>query len=110
MPALTFLAIQELTPAGVWGALVAAVVGQIVVGSLFLIGFVAIVRRFMDKEVPAQLSSVNQSLRDVHNDLERLARELIEMRREVDKHGYRIQTLDDWRKDVTHGPRGGSQT
>lgn len=91
----------------VWGVLIAAVVGQIVVGALFLIGFVAVVRRFMDREIPAKLASLDDSLKNVHNDLEALSKELIQMRRDVDRHGYQIQTLEDWRRSQPPPTAGG---
>lgn len=102
--------LQSTSLSGAWSVLVAAVVGQIVVGTLFLIGFVAIVRRFMDKEVPAQLASVNASLLAVHSDLEKLSEALIGMQRMVDRHDVRIEVLDEWRRSQSHGPRGGTHS
>lgn len=77
----------------IWGVIIAAVVGQMVVGAFFIIGFVAVVRKSIDKDIPAQLQSLDKHLQD-------LARELLQMRREVDKHGYQIQSLEDSRKSM----------
>jgi hypothetical protein len=71
----------------IWGVLIAVVVGQIVVGAFFMIGFVAVVRKSIDKDIPAQLQSLDKHFQE-------LARELLQMRREVDKHGYKIEALE----------------
>lgn len=82
-----------------WLAVILAVVGQAVVGGLSMIGFVAVSKRFMNQEVPAQLSQVNRSIDALHQDASKIGEELIQMRREIDLHGYKIASLEDWRKD-----------
>ena len=74
----------------VWGVLVAGVVGQLVVGGFFMIGFVAIVRKSIDKDIPARLQSI-----DTH--IEAIGKELLSMRREIDRHGYKIEALEKYR-------------
>lgn len=90
----------------VWGVLVVGLVGGALSGALGLIGFVAVMRRFMDKEIPAQLAAVNSSVQALHADLEALAKELVQMRRDVDRHGYQIQTLEEWRRRDEGRPNG----
>lgn len=77
----------------VWGAIIVAVVAQLVVGLLFTIGFVSVVRKAVDKDIPAKLQSIDQHL-------EAIGKELISMRREMDGHGYRIQALERHRDDL----------
>lgn len=67
--------------------LIPIVVGNIVTGVIFMIGFVQVVRRSIDKDIPARLASI-----DGH--IEKIGKELIEMRRTVDRHEYRIETLE----------------
>lgn len=71
----------------VWGVLIAGAVGQMIVGLIFMISFVAIVRKSIDKDIPAKLQSIDKHI-------EQLASELLQMRREVDRHGYRLETLE----------------
>lgn len=76
----------------IWFIIVAAVLGQAVVGALGLAGFVAVSRRLMDKEIPGQISELADGFKA-------LATELREMRREVDRHTYKIESLESWRQD-----------
>lgn len=71
----------------IWTVLIGSIVGQVVVGTIFMIGFVAVVRRSIDKDIPARLLSI-----DGH--IEKLGLELLQMRREVDRHGYKIEALE----------------
>lgn len=73
--------------------LIPVVVGNIVTGVIFMIGFVQVVRRSIDKDIPARLASI-----DGH--IEKIGKELIEMRRTVDRHDYRIESLE--RADARH--------
>lgn len=73
------------------GALVSIVVVQVVLGVIFMIGFVAIARRSIDKEIPAKLQSIDKHI-------EELGRELIQMRRDVDRHSYKIEALEKWQE------------
>lgn len=84
----------------VWGVLIVGVVGQIVIGAVFMVGFVAVVRRSIDKDIPAKLQSI-----DTH--IAELAKEMLAMRREVDKHGYQITSLERWREDQLDDTRTG---
>lgn len=73
--------------------LVPIVLGNIVTGVIFMIGFVQVVRRSIDRDIPARLASI-----DGH--IEKLGKELLEMRRTVDRHEYRIESLE--RADARH--------
>lgn len=67
--------------------LVPIVIANVVTGLVFMLGFIPIVRKAIDKDIPARLASI-----DGH--IEKLGRELLEMRRTVDRHEYRIETLE----------------
>lgn len=67
-------------------------------GLVMLIGFVAVYRRFADKEIPAQLAIINTKFDSLDRRMDVLAKELHEMRREIDKHGYGIAHLERWRE------------
>lgn len=67
-------------------------------GLVMLIGFVAVYRRFADKEIPAQLAMINTKFDSLDRRMDGLAMELREMRREIDKHGYGILHLEKWRE------------
>lgn len=71
----------------IWGVLIAGVVGQLIVGGFFMVGFVAIVRKSIDKDIPAKLQSIDQHI-------EAIGKELLSMRREIDRHGYQIEALE----------------
>lgn len=71
----------------IWPILLGSVIGHVVVGTIFMIGFVAVVRRSIDKDIPARLLSI-----DTH--IAKLATELLEMRREVDRHALKIEHLE----------------
>lgn len=73
--------------------LIPIVIGNIVTGVVFMIGFVQVVRRSIDKDIPTRLASI-----DGH--IEKLGKELLEMRRTVDRHEYRIESLE--RTDARH--------
>lgn len=93
LPLLFFQLSQDPILDKVWGVLVAGVVGQLVVGGFFMIGFVAIVRKSIDKDIPARLQSI-----DTH--IEAIGKELLSMRREIDRHGYKIEALEKYRDDL----------
>lgn len=67
--------------------LIPIVLGNIVTGVIFMVGFVQVVRRSIDKDIPSRLASI-----DGH--IEKIGKELIEMRRTVDHHEYRIGSLE----------------
>jgi len=106
-----FLLLQAAEPAfdRIWFVIVAAVLGQAVIGALGLAGFVAVSRRFMDKEIPGQIAELAASFKEV-------GAELREMRREMDRHTFRLESLESWRHEQREGlndtwggaqPRGG---
>jgi hypothetical protein len=69
------------------GVLIPIVIGNIVTGVIFMVGFVQVVRRSIDKDIPARLASI-----DGH--IEKLGNELLQMRRMVDKHEFKIESLE----------------
>jgi hypothetical protein len=73
------------------GILIPIVVANIITGAIFMLGFIPIVRRAIDKDIPARLASI-----DGH--IEKLGNELLQMRRTVDHHEYRIETLEQSRR------------
>jgi sugar phosphate permease len=74
-----------------------ACIGAAVSGLVFIIGFVAVYRRFADKEIPAQLASINNKFASLDAHVDTIGKELISMRLEIAKHGYQIQSLEQWR-------------
>jgi len=88
------LLLQAAEPAfdRIWFVIVAAVLGQAVIGALGLAGFVAVSRRFMDKEIPGQIAELAASFKEV-------GCELREMRREMDRHTFRLESLESWRHE-----------
>ena len=101
---LSILLLQSLSQDPVldkmWSVLIAGVIGQLVVGLIFMVGFVAIVRRSIDKDIPAKLQSIDKHI-------EEIGRELIQMRRDVDRHGYRLDALEKFREDTLDDTRSG---
>jgi len=67
--------------------LIPIVAGNVFTGVIFMIGFVQVVRRSIDRDIPARLASI-----DGH--IEKLGKELLEMRRTVDRHEYRLESLE----------------
>lgn len=72
-------------------------IGAAVSGIVILIGFVAVFRRFADKEIPAQLASINSKFASLDSHVDTIGKELIQMRRDLDLHGYQIRSLEEWR-------------
>jgi hypothetical protein len=75
--------------------IIGILIGQAVVGTLALIGFVAILRRFLNTEFPAHMQGVNARLDNIHKDLENLVRDFGVMRRDVDRHEHRLEDTRD---------------
>jgi hypothetical protein len=73
--------------------LIPIVIGNIFTGIIFMIGFVQVVRRSIDKDIPTRLASIDGHIAEI-------GRELIQMRRTQDKHEYRIESLE--RADAKH--------
>lgn len=80
----------------VWTVLI----GQAVVGALILIGFIAVARRFMQVEFPAEIKDIRDDLHGLRLELRDTNQELIRMRRDVDKHELHIESLREWRREV----------
>lgn len=88
---------QDIVLDKVWSVLITGVVSQIVVGVIFMIGFVAVVRKSIDKDIPTKLASIDHHI-------EELAKGLLQMRREVDRHEFQIGNLEK-RVDKTERDR-----
>lgn len=58
---------------GAYTPLLTALIIQAVLGIVFLAGFVAVMRRFMDKEIPALLQTMNEKLARVEQRVERIS-------------------------------------
>ncbi|HET6495593.1 MAG TPA: hypothetical protein VFH61_09545 [Thermoleophilia bacterium] len=90
--------VNDPTVEKIGGVLIASVVAQLVIGTVFLIGFVAIVRKSIDRDIPAKLQSIDGHIADI-------GRELLQMRREIDRHGYKIESLEQWKEDTQDDTR-----
>jgi DNA repair ATPase RecN len=80
---------------GFTAQILGVLITQAVVGAIALVGLVAIVRRFMNSEFPASINAVNQRLDSIHHDMEQLAVEVRQMRRDVDRHEERLSDTRD---------------
>lgn len=80
--------------------IIPVVIGNAVTGVIFMVGFVQVVKRSIDKDIPAKLASIDGHMEKLDRHVEKLAGELIEMRRLSDKHEYRIESLE--RADARH--------
>jgi septal ring factor EnvC (AmiA/AmiB activator) len=83
----------------VWTVLI----GQAVIGALILIGFIAVARRFMQVEFPAEIKDIRDDLHGLRLELRETNQELIRMRRDVDKHEHHIESLREWRRETREG-------
>lgn len=77
-------------------------VAQAIIGTISLIGLVAVLRRFLSTEFPAAMEAVNNRLDTLHNDFKSLEsefrRSLLEVERlkeRVDNLSRRTDNLDD---------------
>lgn len=66
--------------------LVVALVVQAVLGIVFLVGFVAVMKRFMDKEIPALLQAMNEKLAQVQQRVERISSEFAAFSLRIERH------------------------
>ena len=82
-------------------------VTNVVVGAIALVGFYAVVRRFMSTEFPAQITRVDNRLEAMDRHLAALALELREMRRDVDRHDVILERRDRGGGDDLDDTRGG---
>ncbi len=80
----------------VWTVLV----GQAVIGALIMIGFIAVARRFIQVEFPAEIKDIRDDLHGLRLELRDTNQELIRMRRDVDKHDHHIESLREWRRET----------
>lgn len=80
----------------VWTVLI----GQAVIGALILLGFIAVARRFMQVEYPAEIKDIRDDLHGLRMELRDTNKELLHMRRDIDKHDVHIESLREWRRDV----------
>lgn len=99
---LIFLQSVQATQDWLSDAVRPVLVTQAVVGTIALIGLVAVLRRFLQTEFPAAMASVNNRLDILHSDFKSLEsefrRSLLEIERlkeRVDNMGRRQDTLDD---------------
>lgn len=95
---------------GVLRQIIGVCVGAAVSGLVFLIGFVAVLRRLTDKEIPAQLASINSKFETFDRHVAEIGKELIQMRRDLDRHGYQIEVLEEWRTRDLDDTRTGGRT
>lgn len=51
-----------------------------------------------DKEIPAKLASIDGKFESLDKHIGDIGKELIQMRRDLDRHGYQIEVLEEWRK------------
>lgn len=77
-------------------------VAQAIIGTIALIGLVAIIRRFLSVEFPAAMKAVNDRLDTLHHDFKSLERDfqggmrdLERLKERVDQLDRRQNTLDD---------------
>lgn len=75
-------------------------IGQAVIGALILLGFIAVARRFLQVEYPAEIKDIRDDLHGLRMELRDTNQELIRMRRDVDKHELHIDSLREWRREV----------
>lgn len=87
-------------------------VAQAVIGTIALIGLVAVLRRFLSTEFPAAMEAVNNRLDTLHNDFKSLEsefrRSLLEVERlkeRVDNLSRRTDNLDDTAMRRRSAPR-----
>ena len=73
-------------------ALIALVLGQIVSGVVFLLGYMPLVRRSIDKEIPGELAKINGSLTQLHNEIDRLQNSFFEFREKYARTSGEIES------------------
>lgn len=78
-------------------------IGAAVSGIVILIGFVQVIRRITDKEIPARLASIDNRFESLDRHVSDIGKELIQMRRDLDRHGYQIEMLEDWKRSGNGG-------
>lgn len=69
-------------------------VAQAIIGTIALIGLVAIIRRFLSVEFPAAMKAVNDRLDTLHSDFKSLERDFQGSMRDLERLKERVDQLD----------------
>lgn len=108
------ITIAAMTDNAYINQIIAVCITAAVSGLVMLIGFIAVYRRFADKEVPAQLAAINTKFDNLDKHIDKIGQELFQMRRDIDLQGWRLQSLEKWKEakdnrdgldDTRTGPR-----
>lgn len=71
--------------------LLVAVVVQALLGLVFLVGFIAVMRRYIDKEVPALFVQVNEKIAQLSQRVDRISREFHAFELRFERHIGRFE-------------------
>jgi len=96
---------------GLLRQIIGVCIGAAVSGVVILIGFVQVIRRITDKEIPARLASIDNRFESLDRHVVEIGKELIQMRRDLDRHTYQIENLEriEERRSGLDETRGGSR-
>lgn len=98
VPTLLLLLFAAPIDEGLLRQIIGVCIGAAVSGIVILIGFVQVIRRITDKEIPARLASIDNRFESLDRHVVELGKELIQMRRDLDRHGYQIEMLEEWKR------------